>query len=495
MRTPSVIERARQRLPVKLKLAVVSAALTFAILLLFAVVVGTFAERRLTTSFDDDLRATAADLQQQIRVNNEGDPLLPQAQYAIATAGGAVIRVFNSDQELIRGPVNPGLGPPIEAVVDVGDYRVISRPLFLGSLRRDESAFGPVAPPVGESIAGYVQYAKPQSTLHNTLARVRVFLGLGVLGGTALAFLAGFAVARRAMRPIAGLTRAAREVARTRDPSGVRLPKPAAHDEVAELADTLEEMLSELGAARTETEAALVRQRAFVADASHELRTPLTSILANLELLEAELHGDQRDIAGSALRSSRRMSRLVADLLLLARADAGRRAPRKPVDLAAVIRDAAAEASPLAGERSLEVDLPEDGAALVEGSPDDLHRLALNLIENALIHTPVDARVRAAVRATNGGVELEVADDGPGIMPELHERVFDRFSRGGGDTTPARSGSGLGLSIVRAVAAAHGGGVTLDEPPGGGARFTVRLPAGVPSATPPRPRAEPSAAA
>ena len=125
------------------------------------------------------------------------------------------------------------------------------------------------------------------------------------------------------MRPIAGLTRAAREVARTRDPD-IRLPRPDANDEVADLAATLEDMLSELGAARAETEGALDRQRQFVADASHELRTPLTSILANLELLEEELAGEQREIAGSALRSSRRMRRLVADLLLLARADAGR---------------------------------------------------------------------------------------------------------------------------------------------------------------------------
>ena len=481
MSAPSAIQRIRQRLPVKLKLAVVSAALTFVILLLFAVVVETFAERRLNSSFEDDLRATAADLQEQIRVNDDGDPVLPPAQYAGATAGGAVIRVFDSDQRLVGGPTSPDLGPPIEAAVEVSDYRVIARPLFLGSLRRDTQPFDRLSPPVGESIAGYVQYAKPQSTVRSTIAKVRGFLALGVLGGTALAFLAGFAVARRAMRPIAGLTRAAREVARTRDPAGVKLPKPEAHDEVAELADTLEEMLTELGAARTETEASLTRQRAFVADASHELRTPLTSILANLELLEAELQGEQREMAGSALRSSRRMSRLVADLLLLARADAGRRAPRKPVDLAAVVREASGEAAPLAGERIVELDLPQNGAAMVEGAPDDLHRLALNLIENALIHTPVDARVRAAVRGVDGAVELEVADDGPGIPREQRERVFDRFSRGGGDVTPAISGSGLGLSIVRAVADAHGGTVTLHESPGGGARFTVRLPATEPA--------------
>ena len=150
-----------------------------------------------------------------------------------------------------------------------------------------------------------------------------MFLAFGVLGGALLALLAGLATARRAMEPIAELTAAARRIERSRDPSE-RLPHPEADDEVAELARTLEAMLASLDAARAETEAALARQREFVADASHELRTPLTSVLANLELLEEELEGEQREAAASALRSSRRMRRLVADLLLLARADAGR---------------------------------------------------------------------------------------------------------------------------------------------------------------------------
>ena len=203
--------------------------------------------------------------------------------------------------------------------------------------------------------------------------RVRLFLGLGVLGGTLLAFLGGLLVAKRAMRPIAGLTRAAREVARTRDPD-ITLPKSRANDEVSDLAHTFEDMLGELSAARGETEATLARQRKFVADASHELRTPLTSILANLELLEAELAGEQRDMADSALRSSRRMRRLVGDLLLLARADAGRELPRGPVDLAAVAAEAAREAAALSAEHPLSLDLP--GPVMVNGVADDLHRLA-----------------------------------------------------------------------------------------------------------------------
>ena len=206
--------------------------------------------------------------------------------------------------------------------------------------------------PFDDVPVAYVQYAKSRSSLAATINRLRVFLALGVLGGGALALLAGLAVARRAMEPISGLTRAARRVAKTRDPE-VDLPRLRADDEIADLSHTLDDMLGELAEAHTETEGALARQRQFVADASHELRTPLTSILANLELLEGELEGEDREIAGSALRSSQRMRRLVADLLLLARADAGRQAPREPVDLAAIVREAAGEAAPLAERHEL----------------------------------------------------------------------------------------------------------------------------------------------
>ena len=167
-----------------------------------------------------------------------------------------------------------------------------------------------------------------------------------------LAFLAGLAVAGRAMRPIASLTAAAREIASTRDPSR-RLPTPETDDEVAELARTLDEMLRELDAARSETQQMIQAQRDFVADASHELRTPLTSILANLELLEASLaergaDARRREIVAGALGSSRRMRRLVSDLLLLARADAGRAGPRRECDLVEIADGALAEVRPVA---------------------------------------------------------------------------------------------------------------------------------------------------
>jgi two-component system OmpR family sensor kinase len=463
----------RTRLPVKLKVAVVTAALTFGILCLFAVVIGAVAEQRIRAGFDDDLRAAAADLVNRLdpRLGPEGAEI-EGTPLAGASAGGAQVRVLRRDGtvEYPEGLL-PLAEPGSEGLSDLGGYRVISRALVLSQRDRPE-AFEPLGEGVAEAV-GYVQYARPKATVNRTVNRVRLFLAFGVLGGTLLAFLGGLYVAQRAMRPITGLTRAAREVARTRDPD-VTLPKPRANDEVSELADTFEDMLRELSAARGETEATLERQRAFVADASHELRTPLTSILANLELLESELGGEQREMADSALRSSRRMRRLVADLLLLARADAGREAPRAPVDLTAVVREASEEAAALSDGHSLSLDLPEP--VTVNGVADDLHRLAANLVENALIHTPAGTPVTVSVRRDGDSAVLEVADRGPGVPLPLRERVFERFARGGGDSTP-RGGSGLGLAIVKAVADAHGGRVELHDAPGGGARFLVALPA------------------
>ncbi len=315
-----------------------------------------------------------------------------------------------------------------------------------------------------------MQYARKLSDVKETVARVRLFLGLGVLGGAALALLAGLATARRAMSPISELTETARRIERTRDPS-LHVPKPAARDEVAELANTLEDMLRSLDSARSETEAALSRQREFVADASHELRTPLTAVLANLELLEEELSGDQRDTAAAALRSTQRMRRLVADLLLLARADAGREAPRVPVDLSQVVVEAAAELEPVTGEHRIGVSASP--GTVVEGAHDELHRLALNLMDNAVKHTDPGTPIRVSVERVASGVVIIVEDEGPGVPEDIAPRIFDRFVRGSSD----RGGSsGLGLSIVRAVAETHGGTVVL-EPSKTGARFVVRLPA------------------
>jgi two-component system OmpR family sensor kinase len=463
----------RTRLPVKLKLAVVTAALTFVILCLFAVVIGAVAEERIRDGFDDDLRATVADIANGLDPEPiPGGVQLERESLVGAASGDAEVRVIErSGRVYFPAGEEPLADPDSQGLSDSGDYRVAARALTISNRNPARDFNDPLEALV--DVVAYVQYGKPKAAVARTVNRVRLFLGFGVLGGTALAFLAGLFVAQRAMRPIAGLTHAAREVARTRDPA-ITLAKPRANDEVADLAHTFEDMLQELSAARGETEATLARQREFVADASHELRTPLTSILANLELLESELDGERREMAGSALRSSRRMRRLVADLLLLARADAGREVPAVPVDLSAVAREAAVEAGALSSDHPLSLDLP--GPVAVSGVADDLHRLAGNLVENALLHTPPGTPVTVSVRREGDSAVLEVADRGPGVPQELRERVFERFASGAGDGATGR-GSGLGLAIVKAVADAHGGRVELSAADGGGARFRVTLPA------------------
>jgi two-component system, OmpR family, sensor kinase len=450
---------AYRRLPIRWRLAGGSAVLTLVILLGFAVLVGTLTTRRIREDFNSQMADTANDLQNRLDFGYDRQGFFRcTAPDLDAYAGGehAVIRVMTLGGTVVcQAPAKaPDLGSPRAKTREVHGYRVLSR-------------LGP--PLLGQPTV--IQYARPLSGVEKTEARVRAFLLLGVLGGAGLALLAGLTVARRAMTPIAQLTTVAREVERTRDP-GRRVPQPEVDDEVAELARTLNDMLAALDAARAETEATLARQREFVADASHELRTPLTSVLANLELLAEELEGEELEAASSALRSTRRMRRLVADLLLLARADAGRRAPQRPVDLADVLVEAASELEPVSDGHELSVDARP---TRVEGARDDLHRMTLNLLDNALAHTPSGTTVRAAVTASDGTAVLTVEDEGPGIPPDLRERIFDRFVRGASD----RGGStGLGLAIVRAVAETHGGSVSYETPESGrGARFVVRIPA------------------
>jgi signal transduction histidine kinase len=465
-----------ERIPIRWRLAIVSAALTFVILAVFAVVIGQLTASRVRADFNNQVAAAVDDLSDRysFHVDNVGNVDLDGPDPNLyAASNNAVIRVLQRDGRLLSHTKQaPNFGILLGRTAETGGYRVETRVRTVPV----KHTLRPFAVPL------IIQYGRPTSVVEATVSRIRFFLAGGVLGGTLLALLGGLVVGRRAMAPVAALTAGAREIAETRDP-GRSLPSSRADDEVTELGRTLQDMLDNLEASRTETEEALARQRQFVADASHELRTPLTSILANLELLAEVLDGERREAAESALRSSQRMRRLVGDLLLLARADANRTVPHAPTDIGQVLVDAAAEIGPIADGHELMVD---PRPAIVDGSRDELHRMALNLMENAIRHTPPGTRVHAAVRRRDGEAVLTVEDDGPGVPDDLREHVFERFVRGDGDRG---SSSGLGLSIVRAVAESHAGGVELEdaEP---GARFVVRLPL---AADGPEPEPEPRA--
>jgi signal transduction histidine kinase len=453
--------------PVRWRLAAVSAGLTLAILVLFGVIVGNLAAQRVRDDFNREMKGAVATLASQVRIVDTITNTLIAEEPELAdftSPNDASVRIYDSGgRQLDESPNAAELGPPVPGVHDVGEMRVITVALRSRQTGR---------------IAGYVQYGRDEQPIDSTVGRLWLMIAAGVIGATALASLAGVAIARRAMRPIASLTATAREIADTGDPSS-HMPQPRVDDEVGELARTLEQMLRSLDAARAEREAALRRQREFVADASHELRTPLTSILANLELLQASLEEpeqeDERAMVDSALRSSGRMSRLVGDLLLLARADAGRIGARTRCDLAEAAGNAAAEVAPTVGERQLRID--NERVLLVDGNPDELHRMVLNLLDNAVRHTPPGTTIELRLRAEAGDAVVEVADDGPGVPPEQREQIFSRFARGEGPADRAvAGGSGLGLAIVRAVATSHGGSAEVGESTLGGALFRIRLP-------------------
>jgi two-component system, OmpR family, sensor kinase len=452
-----------ERLPVRWRIAVTTAGLTLLILVCFAIVLGNVVGNRIRSDFREELRSAARSLAAETSVH-----LDPVSGYvvdspplrAFALPEDAEIKVLDNLGRPIAG-TTPGisLGSPSPGIHEVGELSVASEPI---------TASG--------SLPAYVQYGRPDTSVSDTVARLWFFLGAGVVGGTLLALLAGLAVADRAMRPVKALTGLASRISRTRDPSE-RIPVPETDDEVGELARTMDGMLQSLDEARSEREQSLERQREFVADASHELRTPLTSIQANLELLQAAEAGseDDRHAVNSALSSTKRMSGLVSDLLLLARADAGRRAATKDLDLAAIAGGALEEVQPLAGSRRIESHL--DGPLPLEGNPDELHRLIRNLLENAVRHTPEKTTVELTARRDGDDALLEVLDDGPGIPADMEDQVFDRFVRGDGPAdTAGGGGSGLGLAIVRAVAESHGGSVSAGKSTYGGARFSVRLP-------------------
>jgi two-component system OmpR family sensor kinase len=453
--------------PVRWRLAGVSAGLTLVILVVFGAVIGQVATSRIRDDFNRQVSSAAQTLAAESRIFSSllGTEFRGPKLDDFVRPDGASARVFSasgSTLTLIKesSGAEP-LGSPADGLSNYHEMRVATARITGDS---------------GE-VSGFVQYGRSLAHVDSTVDRLWLFIGAGIIGGTLLASLAGVAIAARAMRPISALTATARQIGVTGDPSR-RMPDPKADDEVGELARTLEQMLRSLDAARTEREAAMKKQREFVADASHELRTPLTSVLANLELLQSSLQPRQeedRAMVDSALRSSRRMSRLVGDLLLLARSDAGRTSKRRPCDLAEVAGNAAAEVAPVLGDREIEIE--NNQAIAVEGNPDELHRMVLNLLDNAGRHTPPGARIQLRLHAEANDAVVEVADDGPGIPAQIRAQIFDRFVRGEGPAdTAVGPGSGLGLAIVRAVATSHGGTVEVAESERGGALFRVRLP-------------------
>ncbi|MFE7366204.1 sensor histidine kinase [Streptomyces anulatus] len=268
-------------------------------------------------------------------------------------------------------------------------------------------------------------------------------------------------VTRRALRPVEGIRREMAAITASEDLAR-RVPEPGSRDEIAALARTTNETLTVL-------EASVERQRRFVADASHELRSPIASLRTQLEVAEA--HPELLDLPG-AVADTVRLQVLAADLLLLARLDAGEKPGSATVELGALVRE---EVSQRTGDRiAVGVEVPQGGAFEVNGSRGQLSRVIGNLLDNAQRHA--EGSVAVSVAADGRGVRVEVRDDGAGVPEDERERIFERFVRLDDARSRDDGGAGLGLAIARDVAARHGGTLTVDRAAEGGAAFRLWLP-------------------
>ncbi|MFJ9177004.1 ATP-binding protein [Streptomyces sp. NPDC102360] len=258
-----------------------------------------------------------------------------------------------------------------------------------------------------------------------------------------------------------------------------RVPESLAdpRNEVGQVGAALNRMLDHVHGALESRQQSEMRVRQFVADASHELRTPLASIRGYAELTRRgreETGPDTRHALGRIESEADRMTGLVEDLLLLARLDAGRPLSYEPTDLSPLVVDALSDARAADQGHYWRLELPDEPAAVLADSA-RLHQVLVNLLANARTHTPAGTTVTARVHRHGPWVCLDVEDDGPGIPAELLPRVFERFARGDTSRSRKAGSTGLGLAIVQAVAAAHGGSVTVDSVPGRTV-FTVHLP-------------------
>lgn len=333
--------------------------------------------------------------------------------------------------------------------------------------------------------------ALPMSSVTATVGGFVLTASAVSIVAVALAAALGALLIRRALTPLDHLARTAQAISRLPLEHGTGVAQRVPEDvlgsstEVTEVAHSVNAMLTHIDNAFAARDASESKLRSFVADASHELRTPLASVRGYAELMSRQSDGlddDARQSLGRIQAESTRMARLVEDLLLLARLDNERPLESIDFDGVPIIIESVADAHVTGPDHIWHLDLAPDADGDIvplplHGDPTAFRQIATNLIANARIHTPAGTSVTVRLLADGDSAEFAVIDDGPGIDPTIRATVFDRFVKADASRTPGKGSSGLGLSIVAALAAAQGGSVLVESVPGRTA-FTVRLPLG-----------------
>ncbi|MEO8888013.1 MAG: ATP-binding protein, partial [Jatrophihabitantaceae bacterium] len=433
---------ARQSLRARLTL-LATTLFTFAVLT-GAVLLIVLQKYALVRVLDSSAQKTATDIARQFISGKGSANVLP------TTGGVTSVQVVNADDVVVATYAADRITPILDSD-QLAQARAGQR-FDIASTTSDTSLRVLAAKAGGDTVLVATDLSRVDDS-------VRIVTRAALIGGPLAVLLMGFAsyaVVALTLRPVAALRHGAADITAA-GLADQRLPVPGAKDEIHRLAITLNAMLDRI-------DSATARQRTFVGDAAHELRSPLASLRVQLEV--AQRLGPERDWNGlidDVMLDVRRLDRLVEDLLALARVDEAGEPRREPVQLDALV------GTVVGGYAHARVPVTTLGARTVEimGDPDGLHRVVVNLVDNALRY----ARTGVAIELERGSLagrpilRLTVTDDGPGIDPDERERVFDRFYRITAARDRESGGTGLGLPIVRDLVRAHGGSVRLTDRP------------------------------
>jgi two-component system OmpR family sensor kinase len=442
------------RLPIRGRLTLAFAAVMIVLFGGLALLLHTRFASSLDAGINRSLRTRSADLATLVRTR-EGRPSRPSTQ--LPESGGAFAQVVTTGRSVLEATP----GHSTKSLLTASEVRrALLKPVAID--RRDDARL--VAQSLGTSPSTVLVVGASLSQRDRALRTLDDLLFIGGPILLVLTCVAGYALAAFALAPVERMrSRAAHISGSTRDD---RLPVPRAHDELHRLGDTLNQMLTRL-------EDAMNRERVFVADAGHELRTPLAILKLELEVLLSEhlTPAELEDRLRSAAEEVDRLAKLAEDLLVIARADQGRLPlERRPVAVEPLLTTVTTRIA--STSRGTRISADPAGDLLIPADPDRLEQALTNMVTNAIRYGEGPVRLAAAER--NGHVELHVLDEGPGFVPDFLPVAFERFSRA--DPARSRGGAGLGLSIVRLIAEAHGGTADAANRPGGGADVWVSLP-------------------
>jgi signal transduction histidine kinase len=465
-------------MPIRIRLTLWYTGLLGAILLSFSIMLYMLLAFFLYGQVDQNLQDRAVQVGNQIETRSmfkqPSQVVLPPLDTFSSPA--IFVQVVGPDGRLITATGNMGTqrfpySPEVHQV-NLGGQAVYKTVTIADTPVRIYSAPIVIGPPT--QIVGAVQVGQSLSPIETTLRLVALFLTSGMLAFLILAALVGAFLARKALQPIEEINRTAGRIVGGQDLKQ-RLPDTSNMDEIGQLTLTINSMLERL-------DKFFQAQVRLSADVSHELRTPLTVIRGNIDLLRRGATDDPTELA-EALHIIEgeldRMSRIVADLLLLSQADAGLSLRMGMVEMDTLLLEVYRQARVIAS--GVTIKLGHEDMAIIHGDADRLKQLLINLVTNAIKHTPAGGVITLSLYRDPAWVRIIVADTGRGIASNALPHIFERFYQAADNT---QTGSGLGLSIAQWIAKAHGGKLTVTSEQGHGSTFTLWLPLEVPGDEP-----------